>query len=156
MYDDIVGSWTLVAWQRQAANGAISYPLGQQASGSLIYAADGRMAVQMVAADRPLLGTNDALNGGTESQRASAYSSCLAYFGTFEVQDDHVVHHVEASLFPDWSGQHQIRPYTLDGDTLTLHTPPQHLPAGDVTNALIWRRLDQPEASGSKGSDADE
>jgi hypothetical protein len=86
------------------------------------------------------MNTSDPLNGGDVSQRAAAFSTCLAYFGTFEVQEDRVIHRVEASLFPDWSGQEQIRPFTLEGDTLTLHTPPQHLAAGDVTNALIWKK----------------
>jgi glucoamylase len=73
----------------------------------------------------------------------------MAYFGTFDVQGDHVIHRVESSLFPDWSGQQQVRPYTLAGDTLTLHTPPMHLAAGDVTNSLVWKR--QADAAKDRG-----
>lgn len=73
-------------------------------------------------------------------ERATAYSTCLAYFGTFEVNGDEVVHHITASLFPGWTGQRQVRPFTLVDHILTLHTPVQHLPSGDVTNALSWSR----------------
>ena len=136
----LVGCWDLSAWQRTGAGGQVSYPLGQHATGLLIYTHDGNMSVQLVAADRPVMNTSDPLNGGDVSQRAAAFSTCLAYFGTFEVKEDHVIHRVAASLLPDWSGQEQVRPFTLEGDTLTLHTPPQHLPSGDVTNALIWKK----------------
>jgi hypothetical protein len=99
------------------------------------------MAVQLAAADRPKIGTGDALGGGSVDQRAAAYSTCLAYFGRYETEKDQVVHLIEASLFPDWTGERQVRRFTLDGETLTLHTPPMHLPTGDVTNELVWTRI---------------
>ena len=140
MAENLIGCWDLRDWRRTATNGAVTYPIGQHAQGFLIYTHDGNMSVQIVAAGRPAINTGDPLNGGTSDQRAAAYSTCLAYFGTFEVRGDQVIHRVTASLFPGWSGQEQVRPFTLVGDTLTLHTPPQHLPSGDVTNALIWTR----------------
>jgi hypothetical protein len=148
MSDGLVGVWNLSAWQRTGADGQVSYPLGADATGLLIYTWDGNMAVQMVGAARPVMNTGDPLNGGDVNQRAAAYSTCLAYFGTFEVCGNEVIHQVSAALFPDWSGQKQVRPFTLEGDTLTLHTPPQHLASGDVTNALIWQRSSPNESDG--------
>lgn len=140
MAGKLTGCWDLSVWRRTSADGTVSYPIGEHAAGLLIYRHDGNMSVQIVAADRPAIDTGDPLNGGTSDQRAAAYSTCLAYFGTFEVRQDQVIHRVAASLFPGWSGQEQVRPFSLVGDTLTLHTPTQHLPSGDVTNALIWTR----------------
>lgn len=140
MAGQLVGCWNLVAWRRTDAGGAVTFPLGERAAGLLIYAQDGTMSVQIVAADRPELQVGDPLNGGDAAARAAAYSTCLAYFGTFSVEGGAVIHRIAGSLFPDWTGQDQVRPFTLDGDTLTLHTPPQHLASGDVTNSLVWTR----------------
>jgi hypothetical protein len=141
MANTVVGCWPLTAWRRAATNGEIPFPLGHDAAGVLVSTLDGRMMVQMVAAGRPKIGTSDPLQCGEVTQRAAAYSTCLAHFGTYKLEGDHVVHQVKASLFPDWSGQRQPRPFTLDRDTLTLH-PPMHPAAGDVTNELIWRRAE--------------
>src|SRR5579875_2289448 len=115
----IVGSWKLTAWRRLVEGEDPVYPFGEDALGRLIYAQDGTMAVQMVAAGRAPIPTDDAL-GGMPGQRAAAYSTCLAYFGTYEVQGESVIHRVEASLFPNWSGTVQARPYTFEGDELVL------------------------------------
>ena len=93
----------MVAWRRVADDGTVTYPLKEDAHGLLVYAANGQMIVQLAAADRPQLDTNDALGGDVQA-RADAYSTCLAYFGTYEVDGDKVIHRVDASLFPNWSG----------------------------------------------------
>ena len=74
---DIVGAWKLVAWRRIAEDGTATYPLGEDASGVLIYTADAKMAVQMIASNRPSIDTTDAL-GGDEQQRAAALPPALA------------------------------------------------------------------------------
>jgi hypothetical protein len=129
----------LRAWRRLTDGGQATYPLGEGATGVLIYAPDGTMAVQMVAAGRRTILTQDAL-GGDPAERAVAYSTCLAYFGTYEVQHDSVVHRIEGSLFPNWSGTVQARPLTLEGDILTLRTPPTTGPGGTVVNEMSWVR----------------
>jgi Lipocalin-like domain len=138
---NILGSWRLKAWRRLVEGGATTYPLGEGATGVLIYARDGTMAVQMVAADRPPIATDDAL-GGDPAARAAAYSTSLAYFGTFEVEGDSVIHRVEGSSFPNWSATVQTRPFTRDGDELVLRTPPAPGAGGTVVNEISWVRKD--------------
>ena len=133
-----VGTWRLVSWRRHEGE-TCSLPLGEGAIGMLIYAEDGTMAVQMVSRDRPAIATADAL-GGDPAARAAAYSTCLAYFGTYAVEGESIIHRVEASLFPNWSGTVQTRPFTGDGDRLTLRTPPTDGPNGPIVNELIWGR----------------
>lgn len=136
---ELVGTWKLGVWRRISGDGAVTYPLGADASGLLFYTAGGRMAVQLVAANRPLLPSDDPLGGSVE-QRAGAYSTCLAYVGTYEVRDDAVVHRIEESLYPNWSGAEQVRPFTYDGTELVLRTPPVDGPNGPVVNELTWTR----------------
>ena len=139
MSPDLSGVWRLVAWRRIAGDGTVSHPLGDDASGMLVYTAGGQMAVQLAAADRPALHTDDPL-GGDEAERAAAYSTSLAYFGRYEVRDDTVVHWIDASLFPNWSGAEQSRPFTCDDDELVLRTPPMQTATGTVVNELAWAR----------------
>jgi len=140
---DLTGTWTLVAWRRVADDGTVSHPVGEDAHGLLIYTADGRMAVQLAAADRPPIESEDPPLGGDAQARADAYSTCLAYYGTYEVKEDSVVHNVEVSLFPNWSGAVQERPFTYDGHELVLRTPPMPGPHGTVVNELAWAREDR-------------
>jgi hypothetical protein len=135
----VVGTWKLVSWRRIAQDGSVTYPLGEGATGVLVYAPDGTMAVQMTAANRPSLPTADPI-GGTTQQRADAYSTCLAYAGTWEVQGDSVVHRLDVSLFPNWAGTTQSRPFTNDGTTLVLRTPPTESADGTMVNELSWAR----------------
>jgi hypothetical protein len=135
---DLVGTWRLLAWRR-TVDGAVSYPLGENAEGVLIYTPDGRMAVTLTAASRPALPENDPLGGPVED-RAAAYSGCLAYIGTYELRETEVVHRIELSLYPPWAGAEQVRPFTYTGDELVLHTPPAQTPAGTVANELAWAR----------------
>ena len=140
MDDFLSGTWSLAAWRRIAEDGSVSYPLGADASGVLIYTENGRMAVQIAGANRPKLAVDDPL-GGDAQARASAYSTYLAYFGSYEVQGDTVVHHIHESLYPNWSGATQVRPYTDESDELVLRTPPMRLADGTtVVNELAWTR----------------
>jgi hypothetical protein len=136
---DLSGSWRLREWRRVAPDGSVSHPLGDDPEGLLVYTPDGRMVVQMMAADRPDLDSSDPLEGDTGT-RAQLYSTCLAYFGTYEVHDDSVVHHVEASLYPGWSGAEQMRPFTLSDDELVLRTPPMSGPSAGTVNEIVWVR----------------
>jgi hypothetical protein len=136
---DLVGRWRLVAWEIKDDRGEVVRPLGDEAEGLLIYTAEGSMSVQIVAADRPPLGGVDPL-AGTEADRARAYSTCLAYAGRYEARGDTIVHRVDVSLFPDWTGAEQVRRFELTGDEIILRTAP--IAAGDrtVTVELRWAR----------------
>jgi hypothetical protein len=138
----LAGTWKLVAWRRIADDGTVSYPLGADALGQLIYTPDGKMAVQLAGADRPALATGDPLGGDVQA-RAGAYSTYLAYFGTYELQGESVVHSIDASLFPNWSGEKQVRPFTSEHGELVLRTPPMQVGDGTtVVNELAWARED--------------
>lgn len=132
----MVGAWQLVTWRRIDPGGVSVYPLGESPRGILIYTPDGHMAVQMLRRSRPAIDTDDPL-GGSESARAEAYSSCLAYYGRYEVDGDRVIHHVEGCLFPNWSDTAQDRPLLLRGNELSLQVFGAD---GHLTNEIVWAR----------------
>lgn len=136
MAQQIAGTWLLRTWRRHLEDGTVVFPFGEAPRGVLIYSRDGSMAVQMVVADRPRLDTDDPVGGEVE-QRAAAYSSCLSYFGTYEVRENAVVHHVDAALFPNWTNTSQLRPFVFDAGNLVLQVKDEN---GRVTNEMIWER----------------
>jgi len=94
------------------------------------------MAVQIAAADRGPIGADNPLSpGAAAEQRANAFSTYLAYYGTYEVEAHRVIHDVHTTLFPHWSGQRQIRDFAMDGDALTLIRT-----TGDAKIELVWVR----------------
>ncbi|WP_341486583.1 lipocalin-like domain-containing protein [Pararhizobium sp. A13] len=135
----VQGSWRLLAWRRKTSEGGVVYPLGEKASGLLVYTSNGRMIVQMTAADRSPVETSDPL-GGSAEERAAAYSTFLAYFGSYKVTDGEIIHSIEGSSFPNWSRTEQVRPYELNGDELVLRTPPTETGGVTVVNEISWIR----------------
>lgn len=136
MQRHIAGTWRLETWRRYNTDGSVAYPFGKKPRGILIYTRDGRMAVQMLSAERATIDTTDPLGGSAEA-RAAAYSTCLAYFGSYEVDGETVIHRVDASLFPNWSETVQARPFVFDGGALVLQVKGDD---GRVTNEMIWAR----------------
>ncbi len=65
----------------------------------------------------------------------------VAYAGRYTADGDHVVHHVELSLFPDWVGTDQHRFAELSEHTLTLSARPLLLAGKQQVPRLIWQRV---------------
>jgi D-Tyr-tRNAtyr deacylase len=85
--EELVGRWRLVSFAARAEDGSLAFPLGRNAEGSLLYTAEGWMAAQLSAGDRVSLTTEDPLRA-SEAERAGAFSSYLAYCGTYDVDAD--------------------------------------------------------------------
>jgi len=137
----LVGSWRLRRWIAIADDGSESAPMGDAPEGLLVYASDGSMIVLMAQADRPRIASDD-VTGGTESERAQAFASFIAYGGPFEVDGDVVSHHVEMSQFPNWVGTVQRRRWELDSSArqLTLTSQPMTVSGATRIQRLTWER----------------
>lgn len=136
----LIGTWRLVSWESHTADGKVGYPLGRDAMGYIIYTAEARMMVTMMAADRPQMPSGDSL-AGTPVEKAAAYDTYNSYSGTYEFQGDKVIHHVDLSLIPNRVGTDQVRAVALDGDRVTLTTPPMLRLGEWQTNRLVWERV---------------
>jgi hypothetical protein len=145
----LIGGWRLLSWVSIADDGSESMPLGDAPEGLLTYTAGGTMIGIMGRPDRVPFATDD-LTGGTLEEQAGAFATFIAYGGSFDVEGDTVIHHVETSLFPNWLGTTQRRRWELDATDreLTLQSPP--ITMGGVTRIqrLRWERIGgaQPEA----------
>jgi lipocalin-like protein len=137
----LVGAWRLVSWENQSLDGNVTYPMGADALGYLIYTADGRVSVTISRAGRPASVGGDLL-GATTEERARAVEGFVAYAGRYTYQADRVVHHVELSLFPDWVKTDQERSAELSDNRLTLSAGPMLLAGKQQMTRLVWERVD--------------
>lgn len=137
-----IGTWQLVTSEFRTSDGQVSHPLGEKAVGILMYDSGGRFAAQLMRPDRPKFASGD-MRGATPEEAKAAVDGYVAYFGTYKVDEKKgtIVHHVEASLFPNWLGQDQMRLYELSADLLTLRTPPMLSGGQEITGVLVWKRL---------------
>jgi hypothetical protein len=136
----LVGAWRLVSWENQAANRQVTYPVGANALGYLLYTGDGRFSVTISRAGRAGFAAGDLL-GGTIEEKAQAMESFVAYAGHYSFHGDRVIHHVELSLFPNWVGTDQERWVELAGDRLTLSASPLLLAGKQQVPRLVWQRI---------------
>ena len=135
----LVGRWRLTSWSARTEDGAVTYPFGEDAEGSLMYTPGGWMTGVLAVGDRARLSSEDVVGGG-EAERAAAYSTFFAYCGTYEVDGDVVVHRVRMSLFPNWVGSEQRRRFELSDDELVLTAPPVEVGGQSVVSELRWIR----------------
>ncbi|MBS0181603.1 MAG: lipocalin-like domain-containing protein [Nitrospira sp.] len=142
----IVGVWSLIDWRRVAADGKVAHPFGEKPVGLLAYMPDGQMMVQMLASDRAPIDSPDPV-GGRVDDRAQAYSTCLAYFGTYTVVGDTIEHYIKASLYPNWSGKTAARGMVIERGTLILRTDPAVINGVSIVNEMSWRRVSGASAS---------
>jgi hypothetical protein len=143
--DELVGTWELKSYNlRDGPYGQVVYPFGEDATGLLIYSADGYMSVQLMQANRPLFDRPDT-DGGTAAQAAAAASGYLAYSGPFDVDESTgtLRHEATISLLPNWLDRPLLRRSTLQGNQLTLTGTSTAADGGTIVASLVWTRASQ-------------
>jgi hypothetical protein len=110
----LVGAWRLVSWENQAPDGQVTYPMGPDPNGYVLYTADGRFSITISRRGRARFAAGDLLSGTTE-EKARAMEGFVAYAGRYSFHGDRVIHHVELSLFPNWVETDQERWVELAG-----------------------------------------
>lgn len=139
--EQLIGTWSLVACEARSADGEIAYPYGKRPHGQLIYDATGHMSGQLSRVDRPTLASSARLESSPDETKR-AFDSFDAYFRTFELIEAEgvVMHHVNGSLFPNWTGTDQTRFFAFADEQLLLSTPPIADRGTTFTVQLDWER----------------
>ena len=138
----IIGAWRLITFEFRKADGNVIYPFGEKAHGSIIYTESGRYSAQLMRIDRPRFVSGDQMKGRVEEIEAN-YKGCISYFGTYELdmQNSLIIHHVEASIFPNMEGRDQERFFELSENRLQLRTPPIKLDGEKAIGVLLWEKI---------------
>ncbi len=86
---------------------------------NLNYDPDGRVLVLVLHGDRP----SPSQRPPSEAEKIKLFDSMLAYAGTYTIQEDRVLHKLDASWNDIWINTVQTRLISLKEDRLTYTTP---------------------------------
>ena len=137
-----VGTWKLVSAEARSADGQVLQVYGENPRGVIMYDAAGNVSVNLMRSDRPAFSVADKAKSAPQEAK-SAIETYEAYFGAYEVDEAQrmVIHHVEGSLLPNWTGSDQIRFYDFSNGHLTLSTAEIPYSGTTVVGKLIWKRV---------------
>jgi hypothetical protein len=140
----LVGTWKLVSVSNVTDKGIVKEEAyGPNPIGFLTYTADGRMMGILTNGGRKPL--SKGWKVAPAEEKAEAFSTSLAYAGTFTVSGDRVTHHVEAATDPNRLHKDLVRVVAkLEGDRVTLRTAEPLAWDDGVRYAyqeLVWDRV---------------
>jgi hypothetical protein len=143
--EDLIGAWTLESYVERPLDGAPDrHPLGEDATGLVLYTPDGFVSAQIMRQGRAPFASGYWFDGtAAEYRDAAAY---IAYSGRFEVDEAArtLTHAMDVSFYPNWIGQTQPRAVELEGDILRLSSMRPIRSGGVlVLSHLQWRRPDR-------------
>ena len=136
----LLGTWDMTSWKKEiVATGEKIDALGPNPVGYINYGPDGRFYALVVCRDRAAPTTLPP----SDAEKLSLFDSMLAYAGTYSLDDEKVVHHVDASWNQAWTGTDQVRFYKLQGDKLTISGAPAKDPytGQEVIHRIEFERL---------------
>ena len=144
--DQLLGVWHLARLEAVRQDGSTFVPFGSTVSGQLVYSANGQMLVAWSGGNR-----RKAANPSrpTPEDIASWFTGFDAYWGTFEVGQGVVTHHVKGAVDPSIVGTDRVRTFELRGAELILTVAPspcwwqlgaQCAPGEPVGLRLTWQR----------------
>lgn len=133
------GTYELIEKYSIKTDGTKIHPWGKDVKGMIIYT-DTHVSAQLGVRQRANLSTFN-FRDAEESEAREAFISYIAYFGAYTVKDEHVIHDVEQSLFPNWIGHKVKRYYRFEGDLLYLEAKEIASTTGLDKTVLVWKRL---------------
>ena len=138
---DVVGTWKLVSASTTVASGERNdIPFGPNPKGFLMYTREGQMtAIISYSGRKPLSGADRIASPPDE--RAAAFATFFAYGGRYSVTGNKITHHVEVASVENWVNTDLVRIIKLEGDRMTLITPPLSVGGRMQTTELVWERL---------------
>ena len=137
----LIGSWRLISYEIEAADGSVSHPMGREATGMIMYAPDGYMSANVMIPGRPAF-SGGVASSATPEELAAAAAGYFGYAGRFDVDEaaSSVLHYIEVALAPNLLGTVQRRHVLFEGNRLRLRG--DAAPAGGriAVPIITWER----------------
>src|SRR5690349_19887661 len=115
-----LGTWKLVSTEEKLRDGRTRpYPdIGANAQGYLMYTNDGHMCATLMKPARP--NWHGDIEEALETEKINAASGYTSNCGNYKVDEKNMImsHYPEVSLYPNFIGTEQKRPYRLEGNRL--------------------------------------
>jgi hypothetical protein len=138
--ESIVGTWRLISQTTEDSESkAIEKVFGDKPIGFLTYTSEGRMTIIITHSTRKPPASAKA----TEAEAAHLYGTMVAYAGTYRINGDKIIHHIEASWNEAWNGTDQERFAEVRDNRLTIYSPPFVSPTlgRRIDSKLVWERI---------------
>jgi hypothetical protein len=134
----LVGSYSIVS-SSGVVDGKRTETYGEKPRGMLILSADGRYQLSILRNDLPKFASNARVKGTPDENKAVVGGS-INHFGRYTVDEKEktITFNVEGSIFPNWTGTTQKRPFTLKGGTLTYQVSASS--GGTGSGEVSWQR----------------
>jgi Lipocalin-like domain len=144
----LLGIWRLVKAIAILPDGTIEPDVyGANPSGYITYTPEGRMMVLFARSDRPFL-SQDIRSPFSKDIYAlpaeecmQAFLTCNAYAGKYTLSGNTITHHIEIASIPNRVGTDLVRTFELNGNQVTLKTPPTIGEGISKIYELVWERL---------------
>jgi hypothetical protein len=138
--NSIVGTWKILTFSRHdVATGSDSDMWGHP-TGHIAFTPGGHVVVWLVGDSRhPLAEVR------TDAERLAWFKDIISgYSGTYTIEQNRLVMHVETAWVPDWYGTDQTRYFSRDGNKLVVKTAPFKSPLDgrEVVNTLVFERVE--------------
>ena len=131
----LVGTYRLLSFENFADDGEVQTPFGPNPRGFAMYTAEGYMSAILMVRDRPNFPEGDIL-AATDADRVAAFATSSAYAGRWEIVGDRIIHHLEATTYPNWTDTDQPRNFDLTDTHFTLY-PPRMLMQGKIRRGRV-------------------
>lgn len=118
----IVGTWKLVSFENHRPDGSVGRPFGDKPAGYFFYDSAGYLSIHLMRTP-PISNFPGAANASGDAEKfRELYQAYVGYFGTYSVDyaKGILVHHVEGSNRPDYTGANEIRPFRIEGNKLII------------------------------------
>jgi hypothetical protein len=140
----LIGSWRMISWTYEVLEtGEVRDALGKDPRGIISYGPDGRMIVFVFHSER--IGPIDLVP--TAEEKIALYDTMFAYAGTYNVESDRVIHHIDMSWNKAWEGTHQVRFIETDGRQLSYRSAPAKNPfdGRDCVHTVKFEKTASPQ-----------
>ena len=128
----IVGVWKITSFVRkEVESGKTSLPYGDKPSGYRIHTAGGYVSYLFTAADRKA-----PAGSMTDADRVQYYNTMTAAVGTYKIDGDKVLFHVDEAASPGFVGQDATYTFKIEGRALSMATT-----IGKVEYLTTYERL---------------
>ena len=136
-----LGSWALLSIETEdLQTGRKNNLLGAHPSGYLSFGSDCRMYEILVKESRVV----PAALVATDPESIELYRGLISYAGTYAIDGNRIIHHIEASWNQAWTGTTQVRQFNIDGKSLYIRTGPSKSPitGKQSSSVLIWTKIE--------------
>jgi len=138
--DALVGAWRLVSWENRAADGQVTYPMGADPSGYVLYTGNGRFSITI--SRRAGLGSPPATCWAGRSRRRPGRWRACRQRGPLQLPWRPRDPSCGAVVVSQWVGSDPVRWVELAGGRLILSASPLPLAGRQQVPRLIWERVD--------------